>query len=85
MSELKKKIEQVLGRIPELTEITYKGQKGYLPLYFNYGSKNEVSRLFSQSENEAYENLYKYITEIGAIDGTDSEYRKADRKEDPSA
>jgi hypothetical protein len=80
--DLKKEIEKLIGRIPELTEITYKGQKGYLPLYFNYGSKNDVSKLFSKSENGAYENLYKHIT--GVIDGTDSEHKQEYRKEDPS-
>lgn len=80
-----KKIEKIIGRVPELTEITYKGQKGFLPLYFNYGSKDKVSELFSKSENGAYENLYKYIISTGAMNGIDSEYRQTDRKEDPSA
>jgi hypothetical protein len=82
---LKEKIKKALGRVPELIEITHKGQKGYLPLYFNYEYKNKVSELFSKTEKGAYENLYKYIIPTGDIDGTDSEYQRTDRKEDPSA
>lgn len=68
--DFRSKIKEILGRVPEIVPISYKGKKGYLPVYFNYDLKDRVIVLFSETEDGAYQNLYDFLTKSGDHNGS---------------
>ena len=62
LDELKYKIKTLIKREPTLIEVTYKSKKGFIPGYFNYGDRNKLNAIFSETEKEAYEKWYKILS-----------------------
>jgi hypothetical protein len=76
MKELSEKISLLLGRDIEVEEVTFKGQKGFLPIYFNYTFKNNVSEVFDTNKEKCLEKFYNFLVQKdiqGDTDGTNTE------------
>ena len=85
MEDITKKISQVLGREIEVEEVTFKGQRGFLPIYFNYTFKNQVSDVFDTDKDKCLEKFYNFLTDKdiqGDTDGTNTEGERRPSQED---
>ena len=84
MLTINQKIKTILGREPEVEKITYKGQEGYVPLYFNYAFRNNISKVFAETEKEALNNFYQFLVDQGDTNGTDTSSDGSSSTEDQS-
>lgn len=67
-------IKILLGREVEVEEVTFKGQKGYLPIYFNYTFKNNVSEVFDTDKEKCLEKFLSFLTvHKGDTNGTETD------------
>ena len=85
MENFSQKISQVLGREVEVEEITFKGQRGYLPIYFNYTFKNNVSDVFDTDKEKCLEKFYNFLIQKdiqGDTDGINTEGERRPSQED---
>lgn len=57
-------IEDILKRPVEFEQVTFKGQQGFLPIYFNHRFKNNVSSIFATDEESAAENFLNYLKSV---------------------
>ena len=55
-------IQDKLGREVEFEQVTFKGQQGFLPIYFNHTDRSFVSTVFAKTEEEAANNFLEYLT-----------------------
>lgn len=69
---IKTKLKTLVGRDVTVTPVNLRGQSGYIPEYFNYADNNAASKLFSETEDGALENLLRHIQEndSGGSNGT---------------
>ena len=79
------KLTELMGREPEFMHVTYNGQQGYLPLYFNYKLKNSASELFGNTQEEALEKLLDYLQKNGEQNGIETERTGINSEEDQGA
>ena len=85
MEDFSLKISQILGRPVEVEQVTFKGQRGFLPIYFNYTFKNNVSEVFDTDKDKCLEKFYNFLTTKdiqGDTDGTNTEGERRPSQED---
>ena len=85
MEDTSLKISQLLGRQIEVEEVTFKGQRGYLPIYFNYTFKDKVSDVFDTDKDKCLEKFYNFLTDNniqGDTDGINTEGERRRSQED---
>lgn len=72
--DVKAKLESLLGREIHTLPVNYKNKQGFVPEYFDFADRNNVSALFSETEDGALENLLAHIEgkTSGGTDGTDT-------------
>jgi len=77
------KIKVILGRDPEIESTTYKGQPGFIPLYFNYTFKNNVSDVFNADKEKCLESFYKFLlNNQGDTSGIDTNSERQPSEQD---
>lgn len=80
---IEEKIKMLLGREIEVEETTFKGQRGFLPLYFNYTFKNNVSDIFDTNKEECLKKFHTFLeNNQGDTNGTDTDSGQGPGKED---
>jgi hypothetical protein len=61
MESLSEQIKKITGREIEFIETTFKGKKGFAPLYINHNISSRVSELMGSTEEEAQQKLLNYL------------------------
>lgn len=84
MLTVNEKIKTILGREPEVEQVKFEGKDGYIPLYFNYAFRNNVSKVFAETQEEALNKFYDFLVEQGDTNGTDTESDGSSSTEDQS-
>ena len=69
-----RKLKTLLERDVNVLPVKLKNIPGFIPEYFDYADRNCASKLFSETEDGALENLLKHLEEKkpGGNDGTDT-------------
>jgi hypothetical protein len=73
-------IEDILKRPVEFEQVTFKGQRGYLPIYFNHHFRNNVSAVFATDEETAADNFLNYLKSVSKGD-TNEQSRDTSKRE----
>ena len=71
-------INKMLERNVEFEEVSYKGQTGYLPLYFNHTFKSSVSQVFAETQEESAEKFLAYLKTVKKGDTNDNNRDQGD-------
>jgi hypothetical protein len=79
--EILEKLTELLGRKPELIQTSFKGKRGFFPLYFNYATRNDASKLFAETKEQVYQNWYDYLTQNGGTNGIKTTDQQSDSEE----
>lgn len=61
---LLQEIESIIGREVEFEQVTFNGQQGHLPIYFNHNSRNFVSSVFAETQEEAASKFLQFLKTV---------------------
>ncbi len=72
--DIKTQLKSLVGRDVATTPAKIQGKQGFIPEYFNYTDRNFASKLFSETEEGALENLLLHLQEkdSGGSHGTNT-------------
>lgn len=61
MNTIGEQIKAITGREVDFIETTFKGKKGFVPVYINHNIRERVSDLMADSKEEAEEKFLAFL------------------------